>query len=378
MNTKQFQKTMITILIAATLLAACAPAGAGKKTISLEQLYSGTWHLVAYGYKDKTENVTPGLNTFIDFQPDGSLSGNAGCNNFFGSYKVSEKGRFSLVEPAGSTLMYCEGFMDEETAFMGALQSAKSFYFNENNQLVIKFKKSAEGFDYMLFENKQPPALLGTNWVLSSLVTPEGDVEIPSENAPLLNLSEDSGMTGYGGCNNIFSDYVAKDEKISFGPIASTRMYCEGLMELEGSFMRALDTVTQYKIIDNQLVLSDENLTTVLTFSASEFTLINTQWRLQSLNGEVIPADIEVTLTLSDEDAVFGIAGCNNYSGTYAVDADRLTVNILAVTAMYCEPSMAIEEAFIAAMQDELTFQIDNSRLTLSSKNNTLFFLAEE
>ena len=49
-------------------------------------------------------------------------------------------------------------------------------------------------------------------------------------------------MTGYGGCNNIFSDYVAKDEKISFGPIASTRMYCEGLMELEGSFMRALDT----------------------------------------------------------------------------------------------------------------------------------------
>jgi heat shock protein HslJ len=382
MNTKIFSKTILTLLIASTLFTACAPFAGQKKTISLEALYSGTWHLIAYGNKKSTQIVTPGLKTFINFQEDGNLNGNAGCNNFFGPFEATEKGNLSLKEAVGSTLMYCEDFMDEEATFLAAIQSAKSFHFNDHDQLVIKFKKSVEGFDYMLFVNQQATLLLGTDWVLSSLIAKNSDIPVPPASAPILNLDENGRMTGHGGCNNIFSDFTAADGSISFGPIASTRMFCEGLMELENSFTTALDAVTRYEIVDDQLVLSTEDFSTVLTFSSSVFALEDTHWYLQILNGEDLPSKIKVSLTLSPENnkkegAIFGSAGCNGYTGTYTLDEDRIKINLLGITAMFCEDAMDIEAAFIAALQDELTYEIQSDRLTLLSDNNRLIFLGE-
>ena len=123
--------------------------------------------------------------------------------------------------------MYCEDFMEEETAFMTAIQSARSFSFNEEGQLVIKFKESDKGFDFLVFDNKQSSTLFDTVWELSSLLTPDGEINVPAENAPALVLADDNNMTGNGGCNNIWSEFVAGWE-ITFGPVASTMMFCEG------------------------------------------------------------------------------------------------------------------------------------------------------
>jgi heat shock protein HslJ len=263
-------KSILVILMAVFVFSACAPFASPKENVPLEPLYSGTWRLVAYGNKDKTENVLPGLPTFIAFEKDGSLHGNAGCNNFFGSFEAAEDGSFSLVEPVGSTLMYCEDFMEEETAFMTAIQSARSFSFNEEGQLVIKFKESDKGFDFLVFDNKQSSTLFDTVWELSSLLTPDGEINVLAENAPALVLADDNNMTGNGGCNNIWSEFVALDGEITFGPVASTMMFCEGLMELEDGYTRALEAVTRYEIIEDRLTLSDEGLSTVMTFTAAE------------------------------------------------------------------------------------------------------------
>jgi heat shock protein HslJ len=382
MNTKTISKTMLIILFISVVLTACAPSTGQKKTIALEPLYSGTWYLVAYGNDDNTAILTPGLRLFMAFQQDGSLSGNAGCNNFFGTFTATEDGSFSVNEPLGSSLMFCENGMDEEAAFLAAIQSAEGFFFNENDQLVINFKDSSEDFDFMLFINQQNAALLGTGWVLSTLVTPDGEHAIPPASAPLLNLSEDDSMTGNGGCNTIFSDFTAEDGRISFGTIASSMMFCEGLMELEASYMLALEEVSRYEIIGDRLVLSDDQNSTVLTFFTTAFMLEETQWRLYVLNGETIPEMTVVTLTLSPEGeelggTVFGSAGCNRYSGNYTREADRVNINILALTAMECESGMDIEASFLAALQEELTFQIQFNRLILTSENNALLFLGE-
>jgi heat shock protein HslJ len=189
-------------------------------------------------------------------------------------------------------------------------------------------------------------------------------------------------MTGNGGCNQLSSEFTSGDGAISIGEIASTMMFCDGLMELEAGFTTGLDVVTRYEISGDRLQLSDDAYTTVLTFFAADVELTQTQWRLYVLNGQEIPENINVTLTLSPEgenreSAVFGSAGCNRYSGTYSLEGDRLTINILAVTAMMCDASMETEDAFLAALQDELTFQIQYNRLILTSENNTLLFLGE-
>jgi heat shock protein HslJ len=230
--------------------------------------------------------------------------------------------------------------------------------------------------------NQKSIPLLGTGWVLASLTNPDGEIVIPAASAPVMNLSEDGSMTGNGGCNQLSSEFTSEDGSISIGEIASTRMFCEGLMELEAGFTTGLDVVTRYEISGDRLQLSDDSYTTVLTFFAADVELAQTQWRLYVLNGEEIPEAINVTLTLSPESEnpegnIFGSAGCNRYSGTYSLDGDRLTINILAVTARMCDASMETEDAFLAALQDQLTFQIHFNRLILTSENNALLFLGE-
>ena len=349
----------------------------------MEPLYSGTWQLVAYGNDEGQSIVTPGLRTFASFQPDGNLGGNAGCNNFFGTFKAAEDGSFTVEGPLGSTLMFCEQFMDEETAFLTALQSAETFFFNESGQLVINFSDSADGYDFMVFVNQKSLPLLGAGWVLASLTNPDGEITVPPASAPVINFSEDGSLSGNGGCNNIMSEFTAEDGSISFSPIASTMMYCDGVMDLESSFTIGLEAVSRYEISGNRLLLSDDSYTTVLTFFAADVELTQTQWRLFVLNGEDVPEELTVTLTLSpgdetSEGTAFGSSGCNRYSGTYTMEADQLTINILILSAMMCDFGMETEDAFLAALQGDLTYQIQYNRLVLSSDTSTLVFLGEK
>jgi heat shock protein HslJ len=147
MNTNIFYKIALVTLSFSMLLAACTPTAGQKKIINLETLYSGSWQLVAYGNDEGTSIVTPGLRSFSSFKADGSLSGNAGCNNFFGTFQAADDGSFTVEGPLGSTLMFCEQFMEEETTFLAALQSAERFFFNDSGQLVINFSDSADGYE---------------------------------------------------------------------------------------------------------------------------------------------------------------------------------------------------------------------------------------
>lgn len=60
------------------------------------------------------------------FDNQGKISGNAGCNNYFGSYQV--EGNTLTFNEVGSTKMFCgDGLMAEESAFLAALQEADTY-----------------------------------------------------------------------------------------------------------------------------------------------------------------------------------------------------------------------------------------------------------
>jgi len=272
--------------------------------------------------------------------------------------------------------------MDEESAFLAALQSANTLEFNDVGQLVIRFSDSAE-VDFMLFVNQSNVSLYGTGWVLSSLVDPDGEITVPPISAPLLTFSEDGGLYGSGGCNRIMTGFTIEENTIAIDEIASSMMYCDGLMELEDRFTSGLAQVSRFEISGNQLVLSDEAFITVLTFDAVELLLTETQWQLNTMNGETISEDLAVTLTLSPgenlrEGNVFGSTGCNRFSGTYTMDGDQLNINVLVVTVIMCDIGMETETAFLEALRDPLTYKIEFNRLILVSEKNALVFLGEK
>jgi heat shock protein HslJ len=86
---------MITILV--FMLAAC---GGNSNTIV------GSWELVSYGPASSQTPVSIYTNTLVDFDEDGEVTGNVGCNSFGGDYKLN--GNEIEFGTISTTLMACE------------------------------------------------------------------------------------------------------------------------------------------------------------------------------------------------------------------------------------------------------------------------------
>jgi heat shock protein HslJ len=71
----------------------------------------------------------------MTFDQEGQLNGNAGCNDYFASYKVD--GNKLTISDSGATLKLCEeDVMAEETAFLAALNKVVSYQITGNSLQV--------------------------------------------------------------------------------------------------------------------------------------------------------------------------------------------------------------------------------------------------
>ncbi len=83
----------------------------------------GAWNVTGYN-NGKQAVVSPiaGTTLTATFTPDGNVAGNAGCNDYSGTYKLD--GTSLTVGPVATTRKACEqAVMDQETAFLTALQT---------------------------------------------------------------------------------------------------------------------------------------------------------------------------------------------------------------------------------------------------------------
>lgn len=111
-----------------------------------------TWRTITFGTAEG-QTWTPGTLTTITlrFNPDGTIGGNAGCNDYTGKFQVN--GADSLVVGiTGMTKMYCGigGVMEVEDAYTKTLMQMRHFSLS-NNTLRLS---DATGNMRMLFERK--------------------------------------------------------------------------------------------------------------------------------------------------------------------------------------------------------------------------------
>jgi heat shock protein HslJ len=93
-------------------------------------LLTGTrWGVTQYNnFAGGIVTLIPDTNISIDFGPGGQLNGNSGCNTFLGSYQVD--GNNVTISAPGASSLLCtepEGTMEQETAFLNALQSSATY-----------------------------------------------------------------------------------------------------------------------------------------------------------------------------------------------------------------------------------------------------------
>lgn len=363
------------------------------------------WLLRSFGEESIVrydETVTP---VTLVLHEDLSVSGNAGCNNIIGGFTEGE-GSITFG-PLGTTMMMCdEAAMAVEQAFLAALDGTHAYQIN-GNMLEIVYAagvltfqaQSADGAAASAPADAAPAGdalpLVDTPWVLASLDEAMGAAFDPATTPVTINFVDDGSVSGVAGCNNFFGGYTDEGATIAFTPFGSTRKMCdEAAMAVESAIFGALQGSVEYAIDGSTLTMT--TATGVLVFEAAEveakegeaaeaapaadaLPLVDTTWTLQSFDESMgvtfDPAVTEVTAIFGADGSLAGGSGCNRYFGGYTLDGTIVTFDTLGGTMMMCEEgAMAVEQAFLAALQGSAEAQIEGSTLRLITESGPLVF----
>ena len=101
--------------------------------------------------------------------------------------------------------------------------------------------------------------LVGTSWRWLRTESATGTIasEPKSDKAFVLNFATETNMGSKTDCNTIGGSYLTEGNKLTFGPLMSTLMFCENSKEAE--YSAALAEVNSYFLVDNtlRLILND-------------------------------------------------------------------------------------------------------------------------
>lgn len=120
-------------------------------------------------------------------------------------------------------------------------------------------------------KNIQPvseiPTFAGTHWALSRL----GGKPIVATPTPVyleFTLEPNPQLAGSSGCNRIFGGFERDGDRLSFPPLAGTRMFCEQGMEQEHALHEALAATRSHRLEGRTMVFFDEAGDEVAAFEA--------------------------------------------------------------------------------------------------------------
>lgn len=135
--TSQAPVTPAVVPSAATPMPTTAPA---TTTPALPAGLAGNWQLTTMAIQEGSAITHPTTAITLSFGSDGTVSGNGGCNNYFGPYILSgtttSKGQGITIGPLGSTKMYCQATSSQESTYLTILQKAAA-YNADGTQLSI-------------------------------------------------------------------------------------------------------------------------------------------------------------------------------------------------------------------------------------------------
>ena len=95
-----------------------------------------------------------------------------------------------------------------------------------------------------------PASIVGTSWLF---VTIDGQQPVSSRAAITI---EAASISANAGCNGMGSDLSITPDRLMVGPIISTQMFCDGVMEQERAVGALLGASPQYKVDGDTLILT--------------------------------------------------------------------------------------------------------------------------
>lgn len=189
------------------------------------------------------------------------ISGNGGCNTYFGQVANIGQNSISLGE-IGATLMAC---VEEniETEYFNVLSQVNSYSVNDN-ELSLKNNEGEVILTYIKNEAANYKSSLKGKWISTQV----GDIAInTNERSPYIIFDfEENRVTGLDGCNNFFGQIENIDNnQLAFGAVGITKMMCHD-MKVADAFSQAMAQTASYTLNNNKLIFLDAQGNPLMAF----------------------------------------------------------------------------------------------------------------
>jgi heat shock protein HslJ len=129
-------------------------------------------------------------------------------------------------------------------------------------------------------------------------------------------------------------------------------------MEQESAYMQALETVTGFQILGDEMVMHDEAGQEVLKFKASDLVGYVWAWMEFLENNDTVtrpnmPANYTVEFIPDGQVAIQ--ADCNQVIGTYSVKGNQIDIELGATTLAAC-PDNSLADEYLRLLSDAVIY----------------------
>lgn len=213
-------------------------AGAQGTPAGAAQLSAAIWQLTAIEGGASPVTVADPSRYTVQFGPGGQVQAMFDCNHGGGSYLVD--GDKLTIGPMMSTLMACPDEDSQLTAAFGmALSKAQSWSYDGSALRIV----TSDG-QTLVFR----AALTGVAWQWQGLAGGDAASVAPADPTRYwVEFDPDGTLFALVNCNRGRGSWTANGDKLSIGPVATTRMACpDGA--LDAQFGSVLEQTMSYSI----------------------------------------------------------------------------------------------------------------------------------
>lgn len=182
---------------------------------------------------------------------DGRLGISAGCNQMSGSYAITD-GKLT-VGAMMTTEMACEEPLMAQDQWISAFVNGAAIMLESDTLALVKDGVTVTATDKEVAMPDLP--VEGTVWMIEGLVSNQAISSMPAGVEASLVFA-DGKVAVDAGCNKGSGAAEIGDTTITFGPIATTKMFCEGAAgEVEQQVLGVLSGEVAYTVDSDALQL---------------------------------------------------------------------------------------------------------------------------
>lgn len=212
---------------------------------SVTELETRHWQLIQYLNESGDTNAILGEST-IDMQlSEGKLSGNAGCNGYFGSYSIAGE-KLTIAHNIASTMKLCPTpVMEQEHAYLELLSQVNGYHIDDETLVLLNQAQQP----VLKYGVQQPAELEKTPWQATGINNGRGGVVSSATTQLSTAQFLDGKLTGNAGCNQYSAGYTLEEKSIIIGPVMTTRKHCPEPAEVMQQEQEYLQAITGIRII---------------------------------------------------------------------------------------------------------------------------------